>query len=242
MEYYIGCSGWFYWHWKGEFYPKKLNTSKWFSYYAKFFNTVELNSPFYRFPKPTTAKAWYRNSPDGFVYSLKVNRIITHVKRFKGTQRLIREFYRLGDVLKEKMGCFLFQLPPSFKYDKNKLNSIIKQLDSDKTNVLEFRDISWFNSEVYDSLKKNNIIFCIVSSPKLPEEFIKTSKDVYIRFHGRSSWYSYKYSNKELKEWAKKLRKSKAKRLWAYFNNDANAFAVKNGLVLKKLITSSNLL
>jgi uncharacterized protein YecE (DUF72 family) len=233
---YLGCSGWFYWHWKGKFYPTDLPQSKWFQYYAKHFNTVELNSPFYHFPKPSTAKNWYRQAPKGFVYTLKVNKAITHVKKFHDAEKLIKEFYKLGDELKEKMGCFLFQLPPSLKYSEKKLEEIIEQLDLEKKNVIEFRDKSWFRKEVYKELEKANIIFCIVSSPILPEEFVKTSKDIYIRFHGKTAWYRYNYSLSELEEWAERIKKAKPDNLWAYFNNDANAFAVENCLQLKKML------
>lgn len=234
--YYLGCSGWFYWHWKGKFYPESIPQYRWFQHYLKFFNTVELNSPFYHWPKLTTAKSWYRQAPKDFVYTLKVNRLITHMKKFKGTSRLVKEFYKLGDTLKEKMGCFLFQLPPSLKFNERKLNEIINQLDPEKKNVIEFRNITWFNKEVYEKLKRNGIIFCIVSAPKLPEDFVKTTDDIYIRFHGRGWWYASNYSEEELKVWAEKIKKSKAKDTWIYFNNDANAYAVKNCLYLKKLL------
>jgi len=158
------------------------------------------------------------------------------MKKFKNTRELIKNFYSLGGQLKEKMGCFLFQLPPNLKFSENKLKEIINQLDLEKKNVIEFRHVSWFAKEVYKEFKKNGIIFCIVSSPKLPEDFVKTTKDVYIRFHGRGSWYSSNYSDKELKEWAAKIKKSKAKNVWVYFNNDANAYAVKNCIYLKKLL------
>jgi len=234
--YRLGCSGWFYWHWKGKFYPENMPQSKWFKYYTKHFNTVELNSPFYHFPKISTAKTWYRQAPENFVYTLKVNRVITHIKKFKGTKKLINDFYKVGEQLKEKMGCFLFQLPPNIKFKTEKLKEIINQLDLEKKNVIEFRHLSWFQKEVYDELKSNNIIFCTVSSPKLPEDIVKTTNTIYIRFHGKGFWYGSNYSNGELELWAKKIRKSKAKEVWAYFNNDANAYAVKNCLYLKKIL------
>lgn len=234
MEKHLGCSGYFYYHWKGRFYPEDLPQNKWFSYYSKHFNTLELNSTFYHFPKISTAKNWYRSSPDNFKYSLKVNRFITHIKKFHNVKKLIEDFYKVGDQLKEKMGCYLFQLPPSLHFSMKKLDEIIKQLDLDKSNVLEFRHESWFTDEVYDKLKRNNIIFCIVSSPKFPEDFIQTAKDIYIRFHGKT-WYNYNYSDSELKSWAEKIKKSKPRNAWVYFNNDANAYAVNNCMSLKKL-------
>jgi uncharacterized protein YecE (DUF72 family) len=234
--YYIGCSGYYYWYWKERFYPESLPQSKWFQHYTKYFDTVELNSPFYRWPKPDTPKSWYRNAPEGFVYTIKVNRRITHIKKFKDTKQLIKDFYKLGDDLIEKMGCYLFQLPPNLKFSEGKLKEITSQLNSERKNVIEFRHESWFNAEVYEEFKKNNIIFCILSSPSMPEDFVKTADDIYIRFHGKRSLYASNYSNKELGEWVKKIKKSSAKNSWAYFNNDANAFAVKNALEFKKLL------
>jgi len=236
MQKFIGCSGWFYWHWKGRFYPKDIPQSKWFQYYAKKFDTVELNSTFYHFPKIPTAKSWYRSSPKNFVYTLKVNRFITHIKKFKNVKRLVNDFYAVGDALKEKLGCFLFQLPPSLHFNEEKLGEIISQLDLEKKNVIEFRHESWFNKKVYDELRKNGITFCIVSSRDLPEDFVKTSDDVYIRFHGKEFWYASNYSDEELKDWARKIKKSKAKNVWTYFNNDANAYAPKNALTLKSYL------
>lgn len=234
MTNYLGTSGWFYGHWQGKFYPKDLPQSKWFKYYCEHFKTVELNSTFYHFPTEKTALGWYKKSPKDFVYTLKVNRFITHIKKFKNSQKLIKDFYKIGDALKEKMGCFLFQLPPSLKYNKEKLKEIVDSLNKEKLNALEFRHASWFNQEVYDYLKKNKIICCVVSAPELPEEFVKTAKDVYVRFHGKESWYGSNYSKEELKEYAGKIKRLKARNNWVYFNNDYRAYAVKNCLELKK--------
>lgn len=236
MVNYLGTSGWFYSHWQGLFYPNDLPQSKWFKYYCQNFKTVELNSTFYHFPTEKTALGWYKKSPADFVYTLKVNRFITHLKKFKGCEKQIKDFYKVGKVLKEKMGCFLFQLPPSLKYDEDKLREIIEQLDKEKLNALEFRHETWFNQEVYDFLKKNNIICCVVSAPDLPEEFVKTAKDVYIRFHGKKSWYGSNYNKGELKEYARKIKRLKARNNWVYFNNDYHAYAVKNCLELKKML------
>ncbi|RLJ03148.1 MAG: DUF72 domain-containing protein [Candidatus Aenigmatarchaeota archaeon] len=235
---YIGCSGWFYPHWHGSFYPSELKQSRWFKYYSEKFNTVELNSTFYHFPKESTARNWHRSSPKGFVYTLKVNRIITHLKRFVGTKRLINDFYRIGERLEEKMGCFLFQLPPSLHFTEKKLHEILSQLDPEKRNVLEFRHQSWFNDDVYRELKKNGIIFCSVSAPKLPDDLIKTGKDIYIRFHGRDRWYSHNYSDEELESWAERILKSRAVNVWCYFNNDFNAYAPKNAMKLREFLST----
>ncbi len=230
--YRLGCSGWFYPHWQGIFYPSPQ--SRWFGYYATKFNTVELNSPFYNFPKESTVKAWYRNAPKGFVYTLKVNKYITHMKKFKNAKTQIKKFYTVCSLLNEKLGCFLFQLPPSLHFSEAKLKEIVTQLDTEKKNVIEFRHNSWFCAETYDELKENGIMFCIVSAPRLPDTFVKTAKDIYIRFHGKLAWYAHNYGDRELREWASKIKKYK--NAWIYFNNDAMAFAPKNCLRLKEIL------
>jgi hypothetical protein len=128
---HVGCSGWFYWHWRGRFYPSNLPTANWFSHYAARFHTVELNAPFYSWPTTTAVCGWLRQAGRRkFVYTVKVSELITHVKRFVGTKILIRDFGHIADLLGPRMGCFLFQLPPSFHYTPARLHLILSQLDA----------------------------------------------------------------------------------------------------------------
>jgi len=241
MQIHVGCSGWFYWHWKKIFYPENLPTHRWFEHYTKHFNTVELNAPFYRWPKPATVKGWRRNAPENFRYSIKVNRLITHEKQMAGTKKLVREFCSFAEVLGPHMGCFLFQFPSSYKYTPARLKSIVEQVGSPHIaapcpyhNVIESRHESWWRKSVYRAFKNAGIIFCSVSAPRLPHDLIKTSDVLYVRLHGRARWHRYDYSREELSEWAKKIADSGAKEVWAYFNNDANAFAIKNAKELRR--------
>ena len=241
MKCYIGTSGYVYWHWKERFYPKELSSYRWFDYYAKHFNTVEINMSFYRWPKESTIRAWKNKArkleKEGreFLFTLKVNRQITHIKKIVGVKKLVADFYKLASLLQPYLGCILFQLPPSLKFDKKKLTNFLNALDDKFNNVIEFRHASWWNKETY-KLLRNKATFCIVSSPNLPEDFIKTNDIVYIRFHGKQRWYGSNYGDKELKDWAEKIKKSKAKIIYAYFNNDFNAYAVFNALKLKKFL------
>ncbi len=235
--YFLGCSGYFYWGWKGRFYPKELKPKDWLHYYAKFFNTVEVNSTFYNFPKKENLRRFYRETPEGFLISVKANRLITHMKKFIGTEELIRDFYSVVDEgLREKIGCILFQLPPSFRYSEENLEKILDQLDPSFRNVVEFRHESWWREEVYEELRKRGVAFCSVSSPKLPEELVQTSDFVYIRFHGKEGWYRYNYSEEELKGWAERIRSAPAREVFAYFNNDYNAYAPFNCMKLMELL------
>ena len=228
MQTYIATSGWYYREWKGAFYPADLPSSRWFKHYAQQFDTVELNAPFYRPPKLATVKNWKSNAPENFRYSVKVNRAITHEKRFQGTQELIREFYQIADVLGPKMGCFLFQLPPNFEFTAERLDLILSQLNPAHKNVLEFRHASWWVPEVFAALQKYKIIFCSVSAPKLPDDLIVTADDIYARFHGPKRWFYDPYSDETLTAWADKISASKAKAAWIYFNNTADGSAIAN--------------
>lgn len=228
MQVQVGCSGWFYWHWRGIFYPDTKRTDTWFKHYVENFDTVELNAPFYSWPKDTTVKTWKRNAPEHFRYSVKVNSLITHEKRLRRTKRLIEKFYQIENILGPKLGCFLFQFPPSYKYTPSRLRSIITQLDPRYRNAVEFRHKSWWRNSVYRALTKRDLIFCSVSGPRLPDDLIKTADAVYLRFHGRTRWYRHDYTTEELAEWANRIRGSGAREAWIYFNNDREGFAIKN--------------
>ncbi|HEX7858909.1 MAG TPA: DUF72 domain-containing protein [Verrucomicrobiae bacterium] len=236
MEVQVGCSGWFYWHWKGGFYPGELATHHWFKHYVKHFGTVELNAPFYGWPKVQTVKGWRRNAPEGFRYSVKVNGTITHEKRMVRTKKLVREFYKIAEILGPQMGCFLFQFPPSYRYTPARLKSIVTQLDPAHRNAVEFRHKSWWRAAVYRAFTKRGLIFCSTSGPRLPDELVKTSEVVYVRFHGVSRWYRHNYSKAELSAWAEKIRASSAKEVWIYFNNDREGYAIKNGKALRRML------
>lgn len=232
----IGCSGWFYWDWRGKIYPANSNPNEWFKIYGRYFNTVELNAPFYSWPTFATVKSWIRQAPSKqFIYTVKIPELITHIKKFKGTQNLLNDFDMVATVLGDHMGCFLYQLPPSFKFTKKRLQLIISQLNLKRRNVVEFRHASWWNQEVYDAFKKNKIIFCSVSSPTLPNALIKTHHEIYLRFHGSDKqWYRHNYSTAELADWVVKIKKAKPKVIWIYFNNDWEGHAVRNAKELEK--------
>jgi len=234
---YVGCSGWFYWHWRGAFYPADLPTGRWFAHYAGQFKTVELNAPFYSWPTVATVESWIRQAGRRqFVYTVKVCELITHIKRFAGTKTLVRDFGLIADLLAPRMGCFLFQLPPSFHYTPARLKSILDQLDHSRRNVVEFRHKSWWNERVYEAFRSTGTIFCSCSGPRLPDELIKTADDIYVRFHGVKNWYHHDYSKEELAVWAKRIKESGAKTVWAYFNNDRDGYAIKNAGALMRLL------
>ncbi len=254
MQCYVGTSGFAYWHWRGLFYPVELTSNKWFEYYAKYFNTVEINATFYRWPRESTIVGWREKASrvsklkgkakqgkaGQFLFTLKANQEITHIKKLKNVKKLLQKFYSLAKLLDKSLGCVLFQLPPSFKYSDamlRRLKTFLSCLQQDVVNVIEFRHSSWWNDQVYELLRQYNIVFCAVSAPSLPEQIVKTSDVVYVRFHGKK-WYRYDYSKEELQQWviAIKNLKPKPKQLFCYFNNDFNAYAVRNAITLEKLL------
>jgi uncharacterized protein YecE (DUF72 family) len=238
---HIGCSGWSYQDWVGKFYPADLKQGEWLAYYAQHFNTVEVNMSFYRFPFKNMLKGWYSRTPKDFRFTLKANRLITHIKKLKGTEKLLTSFYALADLLEEKLACILFQMPPSLRKDKDMktLEGFLKSLSPDHNNVMEFRHKSWFCREVYDLLCAHNAIFCILSAPELPSDPITTGKMAYVRLHGADSWYNYDYGEDELKDWARQIKRLK-RECFAYFNNDVNAYAPSNALRLQTMLQPSS--
>jgi uncharacterized protein YecE (DUF72 family) len=235
----IGCSGWFYWHLKGTFYPTQMPTKEWFSHYAEHFQTVELNAPFYSWPTLAGVSAW-RTQAEGreMIYTVKVSELVTHIRKFEDTELLIRDFGYIADLLGPRMGCLLFQLPPSFHYSQERLASILGQLDPARRNVVEFRHDSWWNDDVYTAFERAGAIFCSCSGPHLPDPVIKTADDIYVRFHGVERWYRHDYSHEELSDWARRIRDARAKRVWIYFNNDFNGYAIKNATMMAEILSS----
>lgn len=236
----IGCSGWFYWHLRGDFYPTQMPTSGWFSHYADHFDTVELNAPFYSWPTVATVLGWRRQAEGrAMIYTVKVSELITHLMKFEGTETLVRDFGHIADLLGPRMGCLLYQLPPSFHYSPDRLHVILDQLEPGRRNVIEFRHPSWWNDEVYAAFEKAGAIFCSLSGPQLPDAVVRTADDLYVRFHGVERWYRHDYSPSELAAWAGRIRQARARRVWIYFNNDFNGYAVRNAAAMRDILLAA---
>lgn len=183
-----------------------------------------------------TVRRWKREAPPGFTYTVKVNRKITHEKRMVGTAKLVTMYYDIAKILGEKMGCFLWQFPPSFKYTPANLKNIVTQLDPAYRNAVEFRHKSWWRKGVYRALAKRKLTFCAVSAPRLPDAFPADQEMLYVRFSGVTRWYRHDYSPEELTSWAHRIRAANAREVWIYFNNDRNAHAIKNALALRRML------
>ena len=236
MIYRLGTSGWSYTGWKRRFYPEDIPQREWLPYYAEHFNTVEINMTFYRFPKAETLKSWQDKVPEDFKFTLKANRQITHLKRIKGVKNEVRYFYILADSLGDKLGCILFQLPPSLTLDLDLLQEFLQILSPQYKNVIEFRHESWYREETYELLKTHQTIFCTVSSTKVPGTAVKTAETCYFRFHGLTGGYRYSYTQEELENWAETIKKTEAGECYIYFNNDYHAHAVHNCKALSQIL------
>ncbi|WP_281950479.1 DUF72 domain-containing protein [Nitrosophilus kaiyonis] len=233
---YIGTSGFYYAHWKGVFYPQDLPKTKYFDYYVKNFDTVELNSTFYHLPKEKTVEHWNEKTPEDFIFSLKAYRGITHYKRLKDVKDDIYLYLHLLKPLKRKIGIILFQLPPSLKKDLDLLASFLHILPTGYHYAVEFRNDSWYFEDTYELLRHYNVSFCIHDFERKKSPIVETSDNIYIRFHGPSGRYTGSYSDKYLKEWALKIKDftKRNKKVFCYFNNDFEGYAVLNA---KKLLS-----
>ncbi len=240
MELFIGCSGYSYKDWKGIFYPNDLTQKQWLSFYAEKFNTVEINNTFYRFPEDKLFQKWLDQTPGHFRFTIKGHRFFTHQKKLKIDETFgerLDDFHTSLKPLKDRAGCILWQLPGNLHKNISKLETFCQKLEKQYTHVLEFRHQSWFDKEVYDVLKANHVVFCILSAPDdLPEDLVVTGKTAYVRFHGKDKWYDYLYSEQELEKWKDRLSGlNTIEQLYVYFNNDMNGNAVKNASTLSEM-------
>jgi len=229
---YIGTSGFVYKSWIGDFYPPDLPKSKYFQHYVNYFNSLELNSTFYRIPKATTMKNWkykIKKLPD-FKLSVKANRYITHTKKLKVDNKLF-EFLDLVRVLGSNLGAVLFQLPPSLRFDSSLLKEFCESLYDDMEYAIEFRNDSWYCDETLNILSQKNIAFVWHDYER---EFtkIKTADYDYVRLHGTEGRYKGSYSDEFLYWLANELGPN----AYVYFNNTDDNSAFKDALRLRKII------
>jgi uncharacterized protein YecE (DUF72 family) len=240
IRWHIGCSGFHYKEWRDFFYPQGLAASKWFDYYTTQFNTLELNTSFYRFPTLSALEFWYKKAPEGFSFSAKMPRSITHFKKFEDTERMVNDFYTvLSAGLQEKLDCVLIQLPPQLKYSEEKLEKIITQADDRFKNVIEFRHESWWRNDVKQILAERNITFCGVSFPKIQYDEAEINTGVvYYRFHGVPQLFYSSYAPSFIESVFNQIRNHPVtSEAFIYFNNTASSAAVENARVLQDLVS-----
>ena len=240
MKYYIGTSGWVYNHWRGLFYPEGLAQARWLEFYAKHFSTVELNNTFYHLPTERAFEAWRERSSPDFSYAVKVSRFITHLKKLRNVEGALEKFLSRAKLLEKKLGPLLYQLPPQMPRHDAILEAFLCLLPGGLRHVFEFRHDSWFDDKVFDLLRRYNSGFCIFDMPGLTTPLVATTDFAYIRFHGSSDLYSSCYSDEEMRQWAEMISEigRDLKAVYIYFNNDAEAFAVRNAKTLARQLAA----
>ena len=235
----IGTSGWVYKHWRQVFYPQGLAQSRWFEFYARHFDTVEINATFYREPRQATVEGWRDQAPKGFLYAVKAHRFITHMKKLADCAEPLSRFFGRAELLGNRLGPVLFQIAPQVPVDIERLEGFAALLPRRRTHVLEFRDSRWFTPEVHDFLARAKLAFCIHDAPGVDCPDWVTAKAAYYRFHGStgSKAYSGNYSEKALQKAARAIAAKAAAGhdVYAYFNNDLHGHAIANALRLKEL-------
>jgi len=235
---WIGTSGWVYPHWKDIFYPSSLPTKNWLEYYAERFPTVEINNSFYRMPSERAFESWRTTVPAGFCFAVKGNRFVTHLKKLRGVEEHLQRFLERARLLGDKLGPILFQLPPFWNRNVERLRDFLRILPNDLRFALEFRNQTWLDEEVYAALEKYEVAFCIISLPKFPCPIRATAPFTYFRFHGREVTYASRYQETELRWWAERMGEflTEGRDVYAYFNNDAFGYAVENAMELRALL------
>jgi uncharacterized protein YecE (DUF72 family) len=239
---HVGTSGWHYDHWQGAFYPGDLPSDRWLAYYSERLMTVEVNNSFYQLPEAKTLRNWQTTTPKGFLFAVKASRYITHMKQLKDPHKPLANFLERMDELGGKLGPILFQLPPKWNLNAERLQAFLKALPGGYRFAFEFRDPSWFSAQIYEMLAAHNAAFCIyqLAGRLSPREV--TADWVYVRLHGPGDAYQGKYDTQRLAGWmgAFSAWMRQGKEVYCYFDNDEAGYAVQNALALQAMAEDNN--
>ena len=241
IETRIGCSGWQYKHWRGDFYPQDVPGTRWFEYYAARFDTVEINNTFYRLPEASTFARWAQRAPSRFLFAVKASRFLTHMKKLKDPEEpLARLFDRMRPLGKHR-GPVLYQLPPGWKLDRDRLEHFLQALPRNARHVLEFRDPSWYADGVSVLLERYGVARCLHDMKGSATGQERVGPFVYARFHGANGTYSGAYPSDRLERWAEWLREQRTGGfdIYGYFNNDVGGHAPRDAVTLRRFLEES---
>ena len=232
----IGTSGWHYKHWLGTFYPAGTKADAQLQYYLRYFDTVEINNSFYRLPSLETFETWKNAVPDDFMYAVKASRFITHAKKLLDPEQTLHDFMDRVPLLAETLGVILFQLPPHWKVNSVRLQQFLAVLPKGFRYVIEFRNETWYQPEIYDLLREYNVAFCIYELAGHITPMEVTADFVYVRLHGPGNKYQGNYSEADLQQWAVRCGEWAAQcDVFVYFDNDEEGYAAFNAIRLREL-------
>ncbi len=234
----VGTSGWHYKHWKEKFYPLDLDSGEWLAYYQRSFQTVEVNNSFYQLPSTETFDQWYTTINPSFKFAIKASRYITHMKKLTDPHNSTAKFFDHLAHLRDKIGPILFQLPPRWHANPERLQAFLTALPSQYCYAFEFRDPSWFLPVVYEILSRFGAAFCIYDFNRRTSPDVLTADFVYLRLHGPDGPYQGSYSSETLQQRAQAIFEwqQQGRDVYCYFDNDTAANAVQNALELKRIV------
>jgi len=240
----IGTSGFHYKHWKGPFYPEKMPAAAMLNFYTQHFDTVELNNSFYRLPTATAFDCWRETTPENFVFAVKASRFITHNKKLKDPENAVDNLLPRAAHLGAKLGPMLFQLPPKWRVNLERLRNLLSILPRDVRYAFEFRELSWMTDEVMGILREFNAAFCIYELAGYHTPLSVTAEFTYVRLHGpENGKYQGSYSEGRLSQWARQIEiwAREIKAVYVYFDNDQAGYAATNAMRLKEMVFGNRL-
>jgi uncharacterized protein YecE (DUF72 family) len=239
---YIGTSGWSYDHWKGPFYPADLANRNMLGYYAQHLRSVEINNSFYRLPERATFEHWRDAVPDGFLFSTKASRYITHMKKLKDPKTSVRQFFMRVGALGRALGPILFQLPPRWSFNERRLADFLDHLPAKYLYAFEFRDLTWLNDCAFSLLRQRSAALCIYDLAGFQSPLEITADFCYLRLHGPNTAYGGSYEIRALARWARRIStwSRSGHAVYCYFDNDERGYAVDNALRLQAMLRAGD--
>jgi uncharacterized protein YecE (DUF72 family) len=235
---FIGTSGWSYDHWSGVFYPPGLPSDQRLAHYTGHLSSTEINSSFYNLPSEKTVATWRETVPQGFVFAAKASRYITHMKKLKDPDTGVSHFLARMSLLGDRLGPILFQLPPRWRFNADRLGSFLAALGSGFRYAFELRDPSWLNDRTYELLSRYGVAYCIYELGGFLSPTEVTADFVYIRLHGPAAPYQGDYDTRILTGWAGAICGwlEEGLQVYCYFDNDEAGYAVRNAIELQEML------
>ena len=242
MTVQVGTSGFHYKHWRNRFYPQDLPSSKWLDYYCRHFGSVEINNSFYRLPEAKTLQTWRETTPEQFVFAVKGSRFLTHMKKLKDPEPGIERFFERIFTLEPKLGPVLFQLPPFWEKNAERLEVFLRALPQGLRYSFEFRNPTWHVPEIYGILQAHNAAFCPFDLGGFQSPIEITADWTYIRLHGPGGKYQGSYSDEALGSWARRIEdwRRNLRAVYFYFDNDMEGYAAANAATLQRMVKAGS--